>query len=218
MGNNRLRIGLICFHVQKAKLMNFISLLSWFSGSWQFFWWLLFPGEAILDDEEETHMTSTKSLEEMHSRKGVRTVHTEWHLRVVTLRSCSPRFSKSRGRETAFGEESYLKDVTWHGSTGWVRLYWGRGRRGRCGRENTFWAQWETGLHFMGRMARVLDLKCFPQVSGRPKRYDSGKNRVLRLTSEVKKSGPFGSATHVGGRSKGTAGKSLASVACPHKH
>lgn len=77
MGNDRLRIGLICFHVQKAKLMNFISLLSWFSGSWQFFWWLLFPGEAILDDEEETHMTSTKSLEEMHSRKGVRTVHTE---------------------------------------------------------------------------------------------------------------------------------------------
>lgn len=52
----------------------------------------------------------------------------------------------------------------------------------------------------------MLDLKCFPQASGRPKRYDSAKNRVLRLTSEVKKSGPFGSATHVGGRRPGAVG------------
>lgn len=140
--------------------------------------------------------------------KGVRTPHTERHLQVITLRSCSPHFRKPRGREGTFSEESSLKDAMCNGSIGRVRFYWGRGRRGRCGREDIFWAYWESGSHFMGKMACVLDLKCLPQASGRPKWYDSAaENKVfLRLTSEVKKSGSFSSVTHFTGKRLSTAG------------
>lgn len=84
---------------------------------------------------------------------------------------------------------------------GMGKILLGQGRRGRCGRENTFWAYWETGSHFMGRMAPFFGSQMLSQASGRPTWYDSAtESKVcLRLTSEVK-SGSFSSVTHFRGR------------------